>query len=183
MTLTTPKWAFPYPEDTNDPDGPLELHDLATAIDTALDKPAGVQVGSTGLTIATSVTGVPASTGITLATEYLDPGGMHASTDNFVTVQTGQGGIWLVTVHATFAANVTGIRSVGLDAVTATLGAQYNVQNIAPAAPSGSTTIDVSAPIFAPDASLIHAMVGQSSGGNLSTSVILTAFRLCDLPT
>lgn len=64
MTQVTPIYSFPYPEPTDAPDGPTQIHNLALAVETVVartDKiPTIIAFGASGSLLAAQVTGAKA---------------------------------------------------------------------------------------------------------------------------
>lgn len=64
MTQVTPIYSFPYPEPTDAPDGPTQIHNLALAVETVVartdKKPSNIIFTVTGSLLAAQVTGAKA---------------------------------------------------------------------------------------------------------------------------
>jgi hypothetical protein len=100
--------------------------------------------------------------------EVVDSGGVHSTSANTgrLTVPTGQDGVWLLTAHVEFAANVTGQRRIFLRHNGLTDLGGLTVL----AADAGTTKVSTALLVYLAAADYVEVVALQTSGGALNLS-------------
>lgn len=147
-----------FKDDAGTETGPLVAAGATTFVGARVYNNANVSITTSGV-----------SQNVTFNSERFDTDAFHdtgSNTDRLV-VPTGKGGKYLITGHLQYAANATGIRSIGINLNGTTNLAQHN-QN---ANASGTTIMSVSTVYELSAGDYVVLVAFQSSGGALNVEL------------